>query len=210
VTTEITLPGKSLPALAKANLSLICDRLRGVCRAADEGIGEGIVAAKAKLGGLDALIAATPALSGYLDKASRSATTAEISELFMLLVASKPDEWDRAGKLHGTRKISELWSTTLLDDIASLSPSSGAIAAAGRTLRLTRKPNDFQNRRLPPSSEIVDEIRNAERDLAASRGYLKALPAKRQRLLAAIEDAERFLARRAERAAGALAAGSTA
>jgi len=196
MTTDITLPGSSLPALSKSNLSLICGRLRAVCRAADEGTGEGIEAAKAKLAGLDELIAATPALSVLIERASSPATTEDISELFTLLVASKPDVWNLAERPLETQQMSKLWSATLLDDIASLSPSSGAIAAAGRTLRLTRKPNDFQNRRLPPSSEVVDEIQNAERDLAASRDYLKALPAKRSRLLAAIEDAERFMATR--------------
>jgi hypothetical protein len=192
--TEILSATATIASVAADSpLDMVCDGIRAALSASRCGVSEGRAAALATLEKIDALIASTPVLRERLRATLVPASNEQIVEQFTLLIASKPDEWDRATKMADSRKFSELWSISLLEDIATLNPSAGAMAIAGRRLRLDRKPNDFHNRRLPPSSEIADEIINAESYLATSLEFLDYLPSARKSLQRTIDDSDPLL-----------------
>jgi hypothetical protein len=155
---------------------------------AADGDREGASAVRA-LAELDRMTPAINALCGVLEPLGHRALRTEMARELTLIIASKPEEWNRATSEPGDTRSSlrEMWTQLFIEEVEALTPSVGGLRLAGQRLRHSRSDNDYANRRLPPICDVVQAVRDAEARFRRVRRRLSDLPALRARLQQAVD-----------------------
>lgn len=140
--------------------------------------------ARLALAQIDKVAGLATVLDTSISAISRPASRKEIARELTLIVASKPEEWNRATSETGDTRSSlrEMWTQLFIEEVEALRPSIGGLRLAGKRLRGVKSDNDYANRRLPPICDVVQTVKNAEARFSRARRRLAELPALRGRL----------------------------